>query len=93
MVAGSIGPSHGFVHVVDIAGPVEIFGMPVTDGDLVHADRHGAVAIPAEVLPTLEDAIKTLIASEDIILGPIKEGPVDMQRFETLWAAFERART
>ena len=93
VLAGGVGPSHGFVHVREIGTPVTVFGMDVREGDLIHADRHGAVAIPAEVLPTLEDAIKTLITSEDIILGPIKEGPVDMQRFETLWAAFERART
>ena len=59
----------------------------------LHADRHGAVAIPAEILPVLEDAVARLVASEDIILGPIKEGSVDMQRFESLWAAFEQART
>jgi len=34
VVAGSIGPSHGFVHVRSIGQPVTIFGMHVVDGDL-----------------------------------------------------------
>ncbi|MEE2865515.1 MAG: RraA family protein, partial [Pseudomonadota bacterium] len=46
VVAGSIGPSHGFVHVRELGTPVSIFGLTVQDGDLVHADRHGAVVIP-----------------------------------------------
>tara|TARA_B110000261_G_scaffold93256_1_gene105800 strand:- start:923 stop:1534 length:612 start_codon:yes stop_codon:yes gene_type:complete len=53
VVAGSIGPSHGFVHVRSIGQPVTIFGMHVVDGDLVHADRHGALVIPPEVIPCL----------------------------------------
>ena len=44
VVAGSIGPSHGFVHVRGIGGPVTIFGLHVHDGDLIHADRHGGGA-------------------------------------------------
>ena len=51
VVAGSIGPSHGFVHVREIDTPVNVFGMTVTPGSLIHADRHGAVVIPNEVIP------------------------------------------
>ena len=29
VVAGSIGPSHGFVHVREIGTPVNVFGMTV----------------------------------------------------------------
>ena len=47
VIAGSIGPSHGFVHVREIATQVTIFGLSIADGDLIHADRHGAVVIPA----------------------------------------------
>ena len=57
VVAGSIGPSHGFVHVKEIGTPIKIFGMQVIEGDLVHADRHGAVVIPEEVIKTLESSI------------------------------------
>ena len=43
MLAGSIGPSHAYVHVVDFGIPVTIHGMSTKCGDLIHADRHGAV--------------------------------------------------
>ncbi len=53
VLAGGIGPSHGFVHVRQIGEPVEIFDLRVKEGDLVHADCHGALVIPHEVLPDL----------------------------------------
>ena len=93
VLAGSVGPSHGFVHVRDIGTPVDIFGMTVRDGDLVHADRHGAVAIPAGVLPGLAPALDRLLASEAIVLDALSAGPLDMRAFEDVWAKFERART
>jgi regulator of RNase E activity RraA len=93
VVAGSIGPSHGFVHVVDIGQPVQIFGMPVTDGDLIHADRHGAVVIPPEVIPDLAAAIDTLQRSERIIFDAVKGKTLSFEEFKAVWAAFEAART
>lgn len=93
ILAGSVGPSHGFVHVREIGGPVTVFGMTVTEGDLVHADRHGAVCVPADTLPALEAALDRLAAAEALVLDPLKDGPVDFERFERLWADFEKART
>ena len=92
VIAGSVGPSHGFVHVVDIGEPVTVFGLTVTTGDLVHADRHGAVAIPEDSLAGLPAAIDRLLASERIVLDTAKAGPLDFETFERCWAAFEKAR-
>jgi hypothetical protein len=46
VLAGSVGPSHAFANLVAFDVPVTIAGMPIRTGDLVHADRHGAVVIP-----------------------------------------------
>ncbi len=48
-IAGLVGPSHAHVHLVDYAVDVNVLGMVVKDGDLVHADCHGAVVIPHEI--------------------------------------------
>lgn len=93
IIAGGIGPSHSFVHVKAIGTPVDIFGMRVNQGDLIHADRHGALVVPSDVLDTLTTAIDTLQASEAIILGPAREPGFSMEKLETAWAAFEKART
>jgi len=93
VVAGSIGPSHGFVHVKEVGTTVTVFGMQVADGDLIHADRHGGVVIPSEVLDTLEVAILKLLDTEKLVLDPARKDGFDLDAFETAWTAFENART
>lgn len=93
ILAGSIGPSHGYVHVVEIGIPVNIMGMRVAQGELIHADRHGALIIPADIIPVLKQAIETVIASEAIVLGPAREAGFDITKLEAAWALFEASRT
>ncbi|MEP4051301.1 MAG: RraA family protein [Litorimonas sp.] len=93
VVAGSIGPSHMFVHVTEIDTPVTIFDLTIKPGELVHADQHGAVIIPEEVLSKLGDAIKTLLASEQIIIGPAREPGFNIEKLLEAWKKFEEART
>ena len=93
VIAGSIGPSHGFVHVKTIGEGATIYGLHVPEGALVHADRHGALVIPADVIDDLEAAIETLFRAERTILGPAKAGPMSFAQFEQAWSAFEKART
>ncbi|MFY0660353.1 MAG: RraA family protein [Shimia sp.] len=93
VVAGSIGPSHGFVHVREIDTEVQIFGLRIRNGDLVHADQHGALVIPPEVVDQLADAIHKLLDTEQLILEPARQTGFDFAAFETAWAAFEASRT
>ncbi|NUB43702.1 RraA family protein [Fertoebacter nigrum] len=93
VIAGSVGPSHGFVHVRSLGQPVTIFGLTVAQGDLIHADRHGALVIPPEVVPHLAAAIDRMRATERLIIDPARAPGFDFAAFEVAWAAFEAART
>ena len=93
VIAGSIGPSHAFVHVREFGKPVSVFGVAVEEGDLVHADRHGALVIPSLVIPSLQHAIEKLIATERLVLDPASKPDFDFEAFAKAWAAFEAART
>ncbi len=93
VLAGSIGVSHGFVHVMEVGAPITVFDLAIAQGDLVHADRHGALVIPPEVLPTLEAAIETVIANEAIVLSPARAPDFNFEKFEQAWEKFEAART
>jgi len=93
VVAGSIGPSHGFVHVKEIGTPATIFGLTIHDGDLIHADQHGALVVPIAVLPVLEASILKLLETEKLVLEPARAGGFDFEAFELAWAKFEAART
>ena len=36
LLAGSIGPSHAFVHITAFGMPVNVFGLAISPGDLIH---------------------------------------------------------
>lgn len=93
VLAGSIGPSHGYVYCAEIGTPVNILGMRVAEGELVHADRHGALVIPESVLPDLHGAIQAVIDREAIVLGPARAPDFNIEKLEEAWAKFEAVRT
>ena len=68
MLAGSIAPSHAFVHVVDFGGEVTVHGMTVKGGDLLHADRHGAVVVPVAKIAAMRGALDLLSKREARII-------------------------
>ena len=93
VLAGSIGVSHGFVHVVEIGRPVNIFGLTVKQGELIHGDRHGALVIPNDVIPHLKAAINTVVFNEAIVLEPARQKGFNIDKLEAAWAKFETQRT
>jgi regulator of RNase E activity RraA len=74
MLAGSIVPSHAYVHVVDFGIDVTVHGMAVRSGDLVHADRHGAIVVPLDKIDAMQAALEGLAAREAKIIAAAKAG-------------------
>lgn len=68
VLAGSIAPSHGHVHLAGFGLEVRVAGMLVRHGDLIHADRHGAVVIPSGAVARLPAACDLLARKEAVIL-------------------------
>jgi hypothetical protein len=68
IIGGRIGPSHAHVHMVQMRCEVNVFGMLVQHDDVVHADYHGAVVIPADAVRKLPDAIDLISRREKVIL-------------------------
>ena len=73
MLADRVGPSHAHVHVVDFACPVTVAGMAVADGDLIHADQHGAVVIPWGVAGQVPEAAAQIARREAVIIGAAQQ--------------------
>jgi regulator of RNase E activity RraA len=74
MLAGSIVPSHAYVHVVDFGIEVNVHGMAVGSGDLIHADRHGAVVVPVDKIEAMRMALDGVAAREAKIIAAAKAG-------------------
>ena len=67
--------------------------LEVAQNELIHADRHGALVIPFNVVNDLKDAIETVIANESLILGAARQPGFDIKKLEQVWTKFEAART
>ena len=69
MLAGSIAPSHAYVHIVEFGLSVNVHSMEVQSGDLIHADRHGAVVVPVKNIDAMAAALDSLMKREARIIA------------------------
>jgi 4-hydroxy-4-methyl-2-oxoglutarate aldolase len=53
LYSGSIAVSHAYAHVVDFGGPVQMGGLTIRNGDVLHGDLHGVHQIPGEAVGSL----------------------------------------
>jgi regulator of RNase E activity RraA len=89
MLAGRIGPSHAHVHLVDYNVPVNVAGMDVKHGDLIHADRHGAVVIPHAVAANIPAAAEMLARKEAFTLEACKDPNFSVEMLRKAFADAE----
>jgi regulator of RNase E activity RraA len=73
MLAGSLAPSHAYVRLEEFGCPVTVHGMAVKSGDLIHADQHGAVVVPADKVHEMMQAMEKLSAREAAIIAAALE--------------------
>jgi 4-hydroxy-4-methyl-2-oxoglutarate aldolase len=61
MFAGGVAVSHAYAHVFDFGGPVEVGGLKVVPGDLIHGDLHGVQTIPLEIAGKIPIVAKRIL--------------------------------
>jgi regulator of RNase E activity RraA len=71
--------SHGHIDVGLADIPVEVGGLVVHPGDLLHADCNGVVSIPLEALPELPAAIDKVLAGEREVINHLREKGYDLE--------------
>jgi regulator of RNase E activity RraA len=86
LLAGSVGPSHAWVRVESFGEEVTVHGMTVRHGDLVHADRHGAVVIPLEALEALPAAIDLCTRREAPVIAAAREPGFSVEKLRAAMA-------
>src|SRR5215469_6939798 len=89
VLAGSIMPSHAYVHLVDFGGTVSVAGMLVSPNDVIHADRHGAVVVPAEAVKKIPAAVGLLTRREKVIIDAARSPGFSVARLRQAFAEQE----
>ena len=85
LLAGVIAPSHAYIHIVDWNCEVNVHGMVVQDNDLIHADRHGAVVIPEDVVAEIIDALDLMLRREKVILDVARGSDFSVEKLKDAW--------
>jgi 4-hydroxy-4-methyl-2-oxoglutarate aldolase len=70
--------SHGWIDVGQADIPVEVGGLVVNPGDILHADLNGIVAIPPEVLDDLPGAIDEILVNERKVIDDMRQNGCDL---------------
>ena len=81
MLAASVLPSHAYIHVVDYSRPVDVAGMRVCDGDLIHADQHGAVVTPHNVATEVKAAAEQIARRERVLIKAAQQPGFNIEKF------------
>ncbi len=77
--------SHAWVHMVDFGLPVKVGGLWVNSGDLVHADQHGVVTIPADLAAKIPQAVAKIEADERRIIELCQAKDFSAERLKELY--------
>jgi 4-hydroxy-4-methyl-2-oxoglutarate aldolase len=68
LFAGCVGVSHSYAHIIEFGEPVEIGGLKIHSGDLLHGDRHGLLTVPREIAAEVpQEAAKILEEERELV--------------------------
>jgi len=68
LFAGGVSVSHAYVHVVEFGQPVEIGGLKIQSGDLLHGDLHGVQMIPLDLASRIPLAAAQIVAQDQELI-------------------------
>lgn len=87
LLSAGLRPSHGHVHIVNYGEQVNVMGMTVNDGDIVHADVHGAVSFSSSYLVEIAKNAEKFVASEAPIMDACKRDDLTLDELKRLYMA------
>lgn len=78
--------SHGYIHALEFNVPIGIGGVLVRPGDVIAADIHGAIEVPADAVPKLPGVAKMLTERESIVISAAQAADSSPETLAAAWA-------
>jgi regulator of RNase E activity RraA len=66
--AGRLAISRAYVHIVEFGGLVEVGGLKIRPGDLLHGDRHGIINVPQELATQIPAVAGRIMAKKQQVI-------------------------
>ena len=73
--------SHANFHIVRVGVPVQILGMPVSTGDILHGDENGLLTVPRGCEKTIADAVNQVRARERRLMDWVRSDQFNLEGF------------
>jgi len=87
LFASGLAVSHAYAHIVEIGTPVEMDGLPIKSGDLLHGDIHGVQTIPTEIAAELPAAVARITARERELIALCRSPDFTVEKLRAAVAA------
>jgi 4-hydroxy-4-methyl-2-oxoglutarate aldolase len=68
LFAGHVSVSRAYAHIVEFGRPVEIGGLKINSGDLIHGDVHGVQTIPFDIAGQIPRVAAEIIARDQDLI-------------------------
>jgi regulator of RNase E activity RraA len=69
LFSSGVSVSHSYVHLVEIGGEVEVGGLPIRSGDLLHGDANGVQTIPSSLALQLPAVAARMRAADQKVIA------------------------
>jgi regulator of RNase E activity RraA len=73
--------AHGYCQIVQINVPVQVGGVTIHPGDMLHGDRNGVTTIPPSLAGEVARSCPEFMSAEAVVLDYLKSGKVDAAGF------------
>ncbi len=86
LFASGLAVSHAFTHIVEIGGEVEVGGLAVRPGDLLHGDRHGVLSVPKSIVAQIPAAVERNAARERKLIALCRNSDFSLEKLRAALA-------
>lgn len=69
MFAGNTSVSHAYSHIFDFGGTLEVAGLEIRPGDLIHGDRNGVLTVPLQIATKISDVAHRILKRRQHLVG------------------------
>ena len=84
--AGSVSVSHAYIHIVEIGKPVQVGGLKIESGDLLHGDLHGVQCIPLDIAPRIPAVAARIAEREREIIAACHSPEFSLEKLRAIVA-------
>ena len=84
LFAGSVAVSHAYAHIFEIGATINVGGMEVRPGDLLHGDQHGVLTIPKNLAAKVPGVAAELQKAEKKVIDFCRSKPFSVEKLSEI---------